>query len=213
MASTEQPTSARLARKGKKSGPVTEYCALFHIKPGRAKQLVDEIAAGLGRRGDPRDAYKTIGVHDARFVVLDEGTRLLVTISFDLDFDPYFDDAIASLVAGDKSQIGFDWIEHLEEAPEGGYSAMSWEDFKNFLVASQVEADIFANTERRDGARDRQGSATAAGVPTGARQPRGRRGPPAPGVEAAARRSSRLNPHRWSVSGCPPVLETNAPCQ
>jgi hypothetical protein len=146
MASTQQPTPARLARKGKKSGPVTEYCALWHIKPGRAKQLIDEIAAGLSRRGDVRDAYKAIGVHDARFVVLDNGTRLLITISFDLDFDPYFDDAIASLVSGDKSQIGFDWIEHLEETPEGGYNAMSWEDFKNFLVSGQTEADIFANT-------------------------------------------------------------------
>jgi hypothetical protein len=146
MASTQQPTPARLARKGKKSGPVTEYCALWHIKPGRAKQLIDEIAAGLSRRGDVREAYKKIGVHDARFVVLDNGTRLLITISFDLDFDPYFDDAIASLVSGDKSQIGFDWIEHLEETPEGGYNAMSWEDFKNFLVSGQTEADIFANT-------------------------------------------------------------------
>ena len=146
MASTQQPTPARLPRKGKKSGPVTEYGALWHIKPGHAKQLIDEIAAGLSRRGDVREAYKKIGVHDARYVVLDNGTRLLITISFDLDFDPYFDDAIASLVGGDKSQIGFDWIKHLEETPEGGYSAMSWEDFKNFLVASQTEADIFANT-------------------------------------------------------------------
>jgi len=146
MASTQQPTPARLARKGKKSGPVTEYCALWHIKPGHAKQVIDEIAAGLSRRGDVREMYKKIGVHDARYVVLDDGARLLVTISFDLDFDPYFDDAIASLVGGDKSQIQYGWIEHLEEAPEGGYSAMSWDDFKNFLVSGQTEADIFANT-------------------------------------------------------------------
>jgi hypothetical protein len=146
MATTQQATDTRLPRKGKKSGPVTEYCALWHIKPGHAKQVIDEISAGLSRRGDVREMYKKIGVHDARYVVLDDGARLLITISFDLDFDPYFDDAIASLVSGDKSQIGFDWIEHLEETPEGGYNAMSWEDFKNFLVSGQTEADIFANT-------------------------------------------------------------------
>jgi hypothetical protein len=146
MASTQQPTPARLPRKGKKSGPVTEYCALWHIKPGRAKQLIEEIAAGLSRRGDVREMYKTIGVHDARYVVLDNGARLLITISYDLDFDPYFDDAIASLVGGDKSKIQYGWMDHLEEAPEGGYDSMSWEDFKNWLTETQTEADIFANT-------------------------------------------------------------------
>ncbi|WP_330252165.1 hypothetical protein OG874_39685 [Nocardia sp. NBC_00565] len=146
MASTQQATPARRPRKGKKSGPVTEYCALWHIKPGHAEQVIDEIAAGLSSRGDVRDMYKKIGVHDARYVVLDNGTRLLITISFDLDFDPYFDDAIASLVGGDKSQIKFDWMNHLVEAPEGGYDSMSWEAFKNWLVETQTEADIFANT-------------------------------------------------------------------
>jgi hypothetical protein len=146
MTSTQQAAGTRLPRKGKKSGPVTEYCALWHIKPGHAKQLVDDLSTGLTSRGDVREMYKKIGVHDARYVVLDDGARLLITISFDLDFDPYFDDAIAGLVGGDKSQIQFDWINHLEETPEGGYDAMSWEEFKNWLVETQTEADIFANT-------------------------------------------------------------------
>jgi hypothetical protein len=146
MATTQQATDTRLPRKGKKSGPVTEYCALWHIKPGHAKQVIDEISAGLSRRGDVREMYKKIGVHDARYVVLDDGARLLITISFDLDFDPYFDDAIASLVGGDKSQVQFGWMDHLEEAPEGGYDSLSWEGFKNWLTETQTEADIFANT-------------------------------------------------------------------
>jgi hypothetical protein len=146
MATTQQATDTRLPRKGKKSGPVTEYCALWHIKPGHATQVIDEISAGLSSRGDVREMYKKIGVHDARYVVLDNGARLLITISFDLDFDPYFDDAIASLVGGDKSKIQFGWMDHLEEAPEGGYDSMSWEDFKNWLTETQTEADIFANT-------------------------------------------------------------------
>ena len=146
MTTTQDTAGARLPRKGKKSGPVTEYCALWHIKPGHAQQIIDEIATGLASRGDVREMYKKIGVHDARYVVLDDGKRLLITISFDLDFDPYFDDAIAGLVGGDKSQIAFDWMNHLEEAPEGGYDSMSWEEFKNWLTETQTEADIFANT-------------------------------------------------------------------
>ena len=146
MTTNQQATDTRLPRKGKKSGPVTEYCALWHIKPGHAKQVIDEISAGLSSRGDVREMYKKIGVHDARYVVLDDGARLLITISFDLDFDPYFDDAIASLFGGDKSQIRFGWMDHLEEAPEGGYDSLSWEGFKNWLTETQTEADIFANT-------------------------------------------------------------------
>jgi hypothetical protein len=147
MDATQPATPARVPRKGKKSGPVTEFLGLWTIKPGHAKQLIDEISAGLSRRGDVREAYASIGVHDARYVVIDNGTRLLVTISFDLDFDPYFDDAIASFVGGDKSQIDYNWIDHLEETPEGGYPSMSWEEFKNFLVSAQIESDIFANTD------------------------------------------------------------------
>ena len=146
MTGTQQTTGTRLPRKGKKSGPVTEYCALWHIKPGRAQQVIEEITHALTSRGDVREMYKKIGVHDARYVVLDDGKRLLITISFDLDFDPYFDDAIAGLVGGDKSKIHFDWMNHLEEAPEGGYDSMSWEEFKNWLTETQTEADIFANT-------------------------------------------------------------------
>ena len=146
MTATQDTAGSRLPRKGKKSGPVTEYCALWHIKPGHAQQIIDEISTGLASRGDVREMYKKIGVHDARYVVLDDGKRLLITISFDLDFDPYFDDAIAGLVGGDKSQIAFDWMNHLEEAPEGGYDSMSWEEFKNWLTETQTEADIFANT-------------------------------------------------------------------
>ena len=147
METTQGATPARVPRKGKKSGGVTEYCGFWHIKPGHAKQLIEEISAGLTSRGDVREAYASIGVHDARYVVFDNDTRLLITISFDLDFDPYFDDAMHVLVHGDKSQIRFHWIQHLEETPEGGYDAMSWEDFKNFLVSSQTEADVFANTD------------------------------------------------------------------
>ena len=43
MTSTQQTTGTRLPRKGKKSGPVTEYCALWHIKPGHAQQVIEEI--------------------------------------------------------------------------------------------------------------------------------------------------------------------------
>ena len=95
METTQPETPARVPRKGKKSGPVTEYCAFLQVKPGHAEQLIDEISAGLARRGEARETYASIGVHDARYVLFDNDTRLLITISFDNDFDKYFDDAMA----------------------------------------------------------------------------------------------------------------------
>jgi len=76
MDATQPGTSDQLPRKGKKSGPVTEYLGLFTIKPGHAKEMIDEISTGLSSRGDVRDMYARIGVHDARYVVLDNGARL-----------------------------------------------------------------------------------------------------------------------------------------
>ena len=146
---TQATTPARVTRKGLMSGPVTEFCAIWTVKPGRGKALVDRIAAGLGSRpGGARETYANIGVHDARYVLFDNDTRLLITISFDNDFDKYFDDALAFLTGGDpNSEAGFDWIENLEGFPEGGYRSLTWEEVKNWLVTTQTQASIFANTD------------------------------------------------------------------
>ncbi len=144
----KETTPARVPRKGTMSGPVTEYCAFWKVKPGLGKATVDRIAAGLGRRfGNAREMYSHIGVHDARYVLLENDTRLLITISFDNDFDKYFDDALAILTGGDANSAGFDWLENLEEFPKGGYRSLTWEDIKNFLASTQIAANIFANTD------------------------------------------------------------------
>jgi hypothetical protein len=148
MPATET-TTARVARKGLMSGSITEWCVLWTLKPGVSGQkIVKDILAGLSRRpGGIRQSYKDIGVHDARYVLFDNDTRLLITISFDNDFDKYFDDALALFTGGDTSQIGFEWVEGVEEFPPGGYRSKTWEEVKNFLAETQVQASIFANTD------------------------------------------------------------------
>jgi len=47
--------------------------------------------------------YANIGVHDARYVLLENDTRLLITISFDNDFD-ISNDAMAYLTGGDPNK-------------------------------------------------------------------------------------------------------------
>jgi hypothetical protein len=146
---TKETTVARVPRKGKMSGTIMEWCVLWTLKPGVSGQkIIDGILAGLSRRpGGIRQSYKDIGVHDARYVLFDNETRLLITISFDNSFDKYFDDALALFTGGDPNAIGFEWVEGVKEFPEGGYHSKTWEEIKNFLVTTQVEAKIFANTD------------------------------------------------------------------
>jgi hypothetical protein len=144
-ASAGKVTPARVERKGLKSGQATEYTGFFKIKPGRAKQLVTEILASLTRRGDVRESYARIGVYDASYVVFDNDTRLMLKISFDADFDTYFDDALSIIAGGDKGKTGGSWFNNLEGLP-GSFDTLTWEGFKNWLVAQQTEAAIFANT-------------------------------------------------------------------
>ena len=145
MTTSKDTMPSRLNRKGLKSGTATEYTAFFKIKPGHAQQLVKEILASLTRRGDVRSSYAGIGVYDASYVVFDNDTRLLLKISFDKDFDTYFDDALSIIAGGDKGQTGGSWFNNIEGLP-GSFDALTWEDFKNWLVEQQTEAAIFANT-------------------------------------------------------------------
>ena len=142
---TREELAARVPRKGAKSGLSTEYTGFFKIKPGRAKQMVEGIMAALTSRGpDVRVSYADIGVYDARYVVYDNDTRMLLCIAFNNDFDTYFDDALMLLSGGDFTKLGTSWMNNLEGSPmeDGG----SWEKLKNFLVEHQVDAAIYANT-------------------------------------------------------------------
>jgi hypothetical protein len=144
---TKEELAARVKRKGKSSGLSNEYTGFFNVKPGRAKQLTDGILAALTSRGpDVRVSYADIGVYDAKYVVFDNDTRMLLHISFNNDFDTYFDDALMLLTGGQVEKIGASWISNLEGSPYDAPEKVSWEAIKNFLVSRQIDATIYANT-------------------------------------------------------------------
>jgi hypothetical protein len=66
------------------SGSITEWCVFWTLKPGvSGHKIIEHILAGLSKRpGGIRQSYKDIGVHDARYVLFDNDTRLLITISW-----------------------------------------------------------------------------------------------------------------------------------
>src|SRR3954463_6285065 len=72
-------------------GPTSEFSLFFRIKPGQAPQLraalLDLQETPGYRPGDYGMAIKTI--HEARFVLFDDDTRLAFITSFDGPWDAY----------------------------------------------------------------------------------------------------------------------------
>ena len=132
-------------------------------------------------------------LHQARYVLFDNGTRLLVATTFDGDWDVYIDDFAASYVldAWDTFLI------HCEGYPDEGKASLTVDEIKEFLTANQVTAaDFYIDYPGVTAKEIEKALRVAAGVPAGAGQPRRRRGAPAPGPQAAAGAGGRLTPLR-----------------
>jgi hypothetical protein len=115
----------------------SEFTLFFTIKPGHA----DELREALGtlsslpgyRPGDHNLPIATI--HEARFVIFDDDTRLLFATSFDGSWDHYIEDFAA------KSMATFDAVFRHLEAYAGASNAT---EMKKFIEDNQVTADAYA---------------------------------------------------------------------
>jgi hypothetical protein len=123
---------------GLKSGTMSELCMFYKVKPGQEAAVRDAIYSFCN---DPRRdvsspqgqaAAAKIGIHEMRFCLFDNDTRLAWFTSFDTDWDTYIDDTIA--LAG--TVVYGNVIQHLVGAPEG----IEKPDFPN---ASNVFKDLF----------------------------------------------------------------------
>ena len=86
------------ARPGVTVGPTTEFSLFFRVKDGEGAELreaLEDLQDHPGYRpGDYDMAIVTI--HEARFVLFDDDTRLLFATSFDGSWDAYMDDFFTS---------------------------------------------------------------------------------------------------------------------
>ena len=121
-------------RTGLKCGGRTEFLVIGDVIPGHE----DALRGVLKRHAaNPRtaDAINEIGtLHEARFVMLDGGKRLMFASSFDGDWDKYIDDFAATAIG-----INFDesW-EHTE-----GYPGVKSPAVKDWFMARATEASNF----------------------------------------------------------------------
>ena len=86
------------SRPGISVGPTSEFSLFFRVKPGQGESLraaLRDLQETPGYRpGDYGIAIATI--HEARFVLFDDDTRLAFMTSFDGPWDPYMDDFFTS---------------------------------------------------------------------------------------------------------------------
>ncbi len=127
----------KTARPGIRVGSASEFTLFFRVKSGHAEAIREAIRALQNSPGyRPGDYDMPIAsIHEARFVVFDDDTRLLFATSFDGPWDAYMDDFASSALAG------FDAIfQHTE-----GYGGLPDEDaVKAFVLGAQVSATGYA---------------------------------------------------------------------
>jgi hypothetical protein len=142
-ATSDDGRTVRSPRKGAQDGPVSELSVFLNVKPGREEVIRGVFNMPADESAQLAKAIASVGtLHQARYVLFDNGTRLLIATTFDGDWDVYIDDFAASYVldAWDKFLI------HCEGYPDEGKAVLSVDEIKEFLTANQVTASNFAMT-------------------------------------------------------------------
>ena len=125
------------ARPGIAVGPTSEFSLFFRVRPGHETEIREAIAALQSSPGyRPGDYEVPIAtIHEARFVLFDDDTRLLFATSFDGRWDAYMEDFAS------KPLKLFDSIfRHVE-----GYDGLpDLAAVKRFIVGAQVTAAGYA---------------------------------------------------------------------
>ncbi|MDH2413066.1 hypothetical protein [Nocardioides sp. CER19] len=133
MTTADQGTT----RPGIRVGSVSEFTLFFRVIPGHADELRDALTALQNTPGYRPGDYEVAiaSIHEARFALFDDDTRLLFATSFDGSWDAYMEDFAAGPL-----QL-FDAIfRHTE-----GYAGLpDVAAVKEFILGAQVTAAAYA---------------------------------------------------------------------
>jgi hypothetical protein len=126
-------------RPGVSVGPTSEFSLFFHVKPGEGESLrtaLRDLQESPGYRpGDYGMAIATI--HEARFVLFDDDTRLAFVTSFDGPWDAYMEDFFTSGPTLKLFDVIFRHVEGYEGLPD--LAAV-----KAFILGAQQTAAAYA---------------------------------------------------------------------
>ncbi len=131
-------------RKGARDGVRNELSVFLKVKPGHEQQI-RAVLSGFSKAPDSaiRKPLADVGtLHEARQVLFDDDTRLLIATSFDGDWDVYIDDFARTHVLDDWHSF----LVHCEGYPDEGQPPPSHFEKKEFLTAHQVTAAAYFGT-------------------------------------------------------------------
>ena len=125
------------SRPGLSAGPTSEFSLVFHVKPDHADAVREALMALQNSPGyRPGDYNLPIGtIHEARFVLFDDDTRLLFATSFDGPWDAYMVDFAS------KPLSLFDAVFRHVEGYEGLPDLTALQEF---ILSAQVTAAAYA---------------------------------------------------------------------
>ena len=125
-------TTAVKARPGNKAGQSNEFTIICGLKPGGAERMRKLFADGFtGERQKNTDRIAT--VHDLRFVIFDDDTRVLFVSTFDGDWESYIND-FATIIPDEIDLLFHECA---------GYPGIHSPDVKDWIVKQQVTATAF----------------------------------------------------------------------
>lgn len=129
----------RASQPGMSVGLTSEFSLFFRVKPGEGealRQALHDLQETPGYRpGDYGMAVQTI--HEARFVLFDDGTRLAFVTSFDGPWDAYMEDFFTSGPTLTLFDVIFRHVEGYEGLPD--LAAL-----RQFVLAAEVTAAAYA---------------------------------------------------------------------
>lgn len=119
-------------RPGAKTGQSNEFTMISELKPGGAERMRKLFADGFtGERQKNTDRIGT--VHDLRFVIFDNDTRVVFASTFDGDWDSYMDD-FGTIIPDEIDLLFHECVD---------YPGIHSPRFKEWAVSVQVTAAGF----------------------------------------------------------------------
>ena len=133
------------SRPGLKAGQSNEFTLIMNLKPGGAERLRKLLASEPKFTSQNQPLIDRMGtVHDMRFVIFDNDTRLLFASTFDGDWDAYIND-FAAYIPNEINMI-FGEVE--------GFPGISSPDVKDVIVEHQVSSTFFYSAYPNESVKD-----------------------------------------------------------
>jgi hypothetical protein len=121
--------NAAKPRPGTKAGQSNEFTLICALKPGGAERMRKLLADGFtGERQKNTDRIAT--VHDLRFVIFDNDTRVIFASTFDGTWESYIDDF--ATILPDEIDLLFHEC--------AGYPGIHAPNIKDWIASQQVTA-------------------------------------------------------------------------